>query len=242
MSDELMTIEEFETKLKIDCNDTLLAYFGNDQKKVDRFTNAAWQVCKAEGFYRKGAPAAYYQGLWRSIELIARLGLKPGKAYSHVAIVERSGIPQPMIMYQGWLEIVYRHPLVSMVIADVIYKGDFWEDNGKMQPMKHKRKLETNEILAAYCTITLKNGACITELMSKADIDTIKSKATTQNVWNQFPQEMAKKSVIRRAIKTMPRLDEIELAELVDNEDFTFERAKTQKTNKIQEVINGQNQ
>lgn len=92
--------------------------------------------------------------------------------------------------------------------AIVIYKGDEVVEeiiNGQRVIVSHKTNFlnRDNEILGAYAITTLKNGTIKYEIMTKKEIDKSWSKTTNANnkVQAEFPQEMAKRTVLRRLSK-----------------------------------------
>ncbi len=88
----------------------------------------------------------------------------------------------------------------------MIYEGDEVEvdynDEGEVVVLSHKHKFENrdNPIKGAYATIVI-DGVKHQELMTWKEIQVSWSKAKTKNVQNDFPQEMAKRTVIRRLCK-----------------------------------------
>lgn len=116
-----------------------------------------------------------------------------------------------MRSYMGTVMVAKRFAGVKDVFAQVVYKGDLFEyeidtSTGIRYVTKHTQKLENigGEIVAAYATVIKENGAKYQEIMTKDQI---------QKAWNQgatkgkspahtnFPEEMAKKTVINRACK-----------------------------------------
>lgn len=97
-------------------------------------------------------------------------------------------------------------PGVENIFATVIYEGDEVEidinEDGEQYVKSHKTKLENRDkpIKGAYATIVI-NGKKYQEIMSWSEIQKAWSKAKTKNVQNEFPQEMAKRTVIRRLCK-----------------------------------------
>lgn len=97
-------------------------------------------------------------------------------------------------------------PGVENIFATVIYEGDEVEidinEDGEQYVKSHKTKLENRDkpIKGAYATIVI-NGKKYQEIMSWPEIQKAWSKAKTKNVQNEFPQEMAKRTVIRRLCK-----------------------------------------
>ena len=96
------------------------------------------------------------------------------------------------------------------VNANVIHEGDSYEilfddENSYHYIANHQISLESLDkpIVAAYGTIVDKETGkrLYASIMTKAEIDKSWSKAKTHNVQNDFPQEMAKRTLINRMCK-----------------------------------------
>ena len=63
--------------------------------------------------------------------------------------------------------------------------------------------IDPEKIVAAYCTIEMENGQEYTEVMNMAQIQKswAKSRNPKQSVHKEFPDQMAKRTVINRACK-----------------------------------------
>lgn len=108
--------------------------------------------------------------------------------------------------YFGTMKVVKQLPEVKDIYAEVIYKGDVFKiknENGRKVFVSHETDWTNadNEIIGAYCIIEKLGGEKILTVMTKKEIDKSWSKAKTKNVQNDFPQEMAKRTVINRAAK-----------------------------------------
>lgn len=108
--------------------------------------------------------------------------------------------------YFGTQAVLKRLSNVKDIWANVIYKGDTFDIeiiNGRETLKEHKTAFENrdNEIIGAYCIIEKTDGERVLTTMTKKEIDKSWSKAKTKNVQNDFPQEMAKRTVINRAAK-----------------------------------------
>lgn len=108
--------------------------------------------------------------------------------------------------YFGTMKVVKQLPEVKDIYAEVIYKGDDFKiknENGRKVFVSHETDWTNadNEIIGAYCIIEKQNGEKVLTVMTKKEIDKSWSKAKTKNVQNDFPQEMAKRTVINRAAK-----------------------------------------
>ncbi|EOL45777.1 recombinase RecT [Enterococcus caccae] len=109
--------------------------------------------------------------------------------------------------YFGTMAVVKRLSGVKNIWANVIYKGDEFEieidEHGHEKLSKHGTSFANrdNEIIGAYAIIESNEGEQFLTTMTKKEIDKSWSKAKTKNVQNDFPQEMAKRTVINRAAK-----------------------------------------
>lgn len=108
--------------------------------------------------------------------------------------------------YFGTMKVVKQLPEVKDIYGEVIYKGDDFKiknENGRKVFVSHETDWTNadNEIIGAYCIIEKQNGEKVLTVMTKKEIDKSWSKAKTKNVQNDFPQEMAKRTVINRAAK-----------------------------------------
>ncbi|HGA4044222.1 TPA: recombinase RecT [Streptococcus agalactiae] len=108
--------------------------------------------------------------------------------------------------YFGTMKVVKQLPEVKDIYAEVIYKGDEFKiknENGRKVFVSHDTDWMNadNEIVGAYCIIEKEDSEKILTVMTKKEIDKSWSKAKTKNVQNDFPQEMAKRTVINLAAK-----------------------------------------
>lgn len=110
--------------------------------------------------------------------------------------------------YFGTMAVVKRLKGVKDIWANVIYDGDTFDieidEKGRERLLKHETSFlnRDNPIVGAYAIIESDNGEQFLTTMTKKEIDKAWSKAKTKNVQNDFPQEMAKRTVINRAAKS----------------------------------------
>lgn len=140
---------------------------------------------------------------------------------------------QLIIDYKGYVELAYNSGVVLNIHADVVYKGDLFEYNlGKVvQHVPHflrtdaDKPADRGDVLAAYCIVELKGGTVKTEIMSKADVESIRrrSRAAGDGPWVTDWNEMAKKSAFRRATKWLPLSAEIRDAMDSDQDKIEFD-------------------
>lgn len=232
---EITFVNEFEANKK-----NWNAIFKTDAERT-AFNLIAFQVCRVEGFARDNATREYYRSLWQAIEMIASLGLKPGKQYGHIDmhIEKLHGVEVVACrpMYQGYLEVAYRDPDLILVKSDVVRKGDTFKDNGIDKVPTHERKLEYDEgegkIIGSYAVATYKGGETVREIMALADLDKIKKHIIEKSyskilsgIALNWEEEWSKIKVIRRLLKSLRRtytIEEQTAFDKLDNQDYKLE-------------------
>jgi len=123
--------------------------------------------------------------------------------------------------YHGDVAVAKRTGLVKDVRARVIYEGDEYEidtdEFGEEIVKNHKTRLENHDkaIIGAYAWADCTDGTRRFCIMTKNEIDKnwSKSKDPSRNVQKDFPQEMAKRSVIRRLVKGIFNTSSTELSD-----------------------------
>ncbi|MCT8138614.1 recombinase RecT [Anaerobacillus sp. CMMVII] len=142
-------------------------------------------------------------------------GLNPSKKQCYFIVYGTQLVC--MRSYFGTMSVTKRVSGAKEIDAAVIYEGDevdYEMVNGRIKNLTHKQKfanINKENIIGAYCTITLDNDNVYTELMT---IDELRQAWSKAQFWGkdqdvekkgstheEFKQEMAKKSVINRACK-----------------------------------------
>ncbi|HFQ5616452.1 TPA: recombinase RecT [Streptococcus equi subsp. zooepidemicus] len=138
------------------------------------------------------------------LEMVTQ-GLSPAKnqcyfiVYGNELQLQRS--------YFGTMAVLLQQKKIKSIKSEVIYEGDDFEleiVDGEKKFKKHDThwKNQDNPIEGAYCIIEDIDGNTKLTLMTKKEIDKAWSKTKTSGgTQKEFPQEMAKKTVINRAAK-----------------------------------------
>ena len=131
-------------------------------------------------------------------------GLSPAKTQCY--FIPYGNIVKLTRSYFGTMKVVKQLPEVKDIYAQIIFEGDEFEAenvDGRWKFVSHKSswKNQDNPIEGAYCVIEKTDGEKILTIMTKKEIDKSWAQAKTKNVQNNFPQEMAKRTVINRAAK-----------------------------------------
>lgn len=114
--------------------------------------------------------------------------------------------------YQGSIAIAKRAGLKS-IVANPIFKGDVfkWEinkDNGTKSILAHEQSFENygGEVTGAYAIVEMEDGGRNIEIMSMNQIRQAWNQGATKGqspAHKNFPDQMACKTVINRAVKTI---------------------------------------
>jgi recombination protein RecT len=145
--------------------------------------------------------------LFQSFMDLSATGLEPDGRRAHIIPYRnRNGgyDAQLIIDYKGLVELVMNSGDVSRIYCDVVCEHDEYEEEmGEVTKHKIDRRKPRGEMYAAYARIYLKDGTKRDEIMSKEEIDAIRdrSKAGKNGPWVTDYNEMAKKTVFRRATK-----------------------------------------
>ena len=116
---------------------------------------------------------------------------------------------QLRISFKGLVKAATDTGLIEWVRAEIVREADTFVFNGVDQKPEHHAQPfgERGDPVGVYCIAKLKSGDYMTDTMTWAEAMKIKGCAKTQAVWNQWPEEMAKKAIIKRAQKQWPKSD-----------------------------------
>lgn len=136
------------------------------------------------------------------------------------------------IGYQGYIKLLYEGGQVDSIIVNGVFEKDEFEvDMIHPENIKHKPYLGKEgrgNLVCAYMLTRLKSGNIAFELMTLEDLKKVEkcSPAGSSGPWGgDFKSEMQRKSVVRRAIKYLPKSQRIDRALEADNQasDFKFD-------------------
>jgi recombination protein RecT len=139
----------------------------------------------------------------------AELGLEAGSALGHAYLVPYKTECTLIIGYRGLLELARRSGQIKQLSAHPVYEHDAFEVRfGTSETIDHHPLLagERGEIIAAYAVAHLADGSVQSEVMTRAEIDAIRSRsrAGQSGPWVTDYAEMSRKTVLRRLCKYLP--------------------------------------
>jgi recombination protein RecT len=137
---------------------------------------------------------------------------------------------QYLPMVGGLVKKLYAGGEITYLDAACVYANDrFTYRRGDDPKLEHEPTLDKDPgpIVAAYVVAKLKNGEIKREVMPKRDLDKVRaaSKASGSGPWVGWEDQMAIKSVIKRAYKQLPGSDQFEQLDQYDNEQMAIASA-----------------
>ena len=151
-------------------------------------------------------PASFFGAVMTS----AQLGLEPGSHLGQSWVLPYGKTAQLILGYRGLLSLAYRSGMVKAVSAELVFEADvFTFEKGSTPKIHHvpERGNVRGEIVAAYAIIQLVTGGQLWDVMERWELDEHRSrysKASKGGPWDTHYGEMARKTVLRRALKLAP--------------------------------------
>lgn len=163
----------------------------------------------------------------------AELGLEAGSPLGHAYLVpfknKRGAMECQLIVgYKGYIDLARRSGHVLSIEARVVHdKDEFTVAYGTDTPITHHPFLkgDPGPVYCAYAIAQLKDSWPVVEVMTMAQLDGIRkrSKAKDDGPWVTDPEEMYRKTVVRRIQKYLPLSSEMAKALDADREAIDIE-------------------
>lgn len=114
---------------------------------------------------------------------------------------------QLRISFKGLIKIATDTGSIKWVKAETVKANDTFEYNGPTSAPTHNMNpfSDRGNFIGVYCIAKTLEGDILCDVMPWSEVEQIKSCAKTPMVWNNFPGEMAKKAIIKRASKQWPK-------------------------------------
>lgn len=158
----------------------------------------------------------------------AEMGIEPDGRRAHL-IPYKDEITL-IVDYKGIAELVMRSGLVSSLHADKVCDADVFEvDRGEVKTHKVDYRKPRGKAYAFYCLVRFKDGSEKAEIMTAEEVDAIRSRSRAGKAgpWVTDFDEMAKKTVFRRASKWLPLSPEIRTA--IEQDDDVIDVTPAEK-------------
>lgn len=150
------------------------------------------------------------ESILRALSHAAALGIIPDgfSGLGYLIAYRNSKTGQYEAQFQpGWKGLVLLaksvEPDLKNIVADVIYKGEKfrYERTAGEDIFEHEPSIRDGEITHAYAIARYKSGDAVVVVLSKAEVDKVKSVSKTAKAWDMWYSEMAKKTAIKRLLK-----------------------------------------
>ncbi|MFS9433266.1 RecT family recombinase [Citrobacter sp. C348] len=153
---------------------------------------------------------------------VAAIGITLNPASKLAYLVPRDGMVCLDISYMGLLHLAQSTGSIKWGQCKLVYSNDTYESNGLDTAPTHKYNAfgDRGDVVGGYCTVKTADGDYLTEEMSLAEIKTTEATSKAKNgPWKNFWEEMARKTIVKRASKYWPRAERLDNAIHVINED-----------------------
>lgn len=185
----------------------------------ERFTRIALSALNNTPQLQQCTPMSFIAALLNS----AQLGLEPNTPLGQAYLIpyKNKGVmeTQFQVGYRGLIELAYRSGQIQSIQAHAVYEKDFFVFEYGLEPKLIHRPAfsDRGELAYFYGVYKTMNGGFGFSVMSKADMDAFAktySKAfdSSCSPWKTSYIEMAKKTVIKQALKYAPIMTEFQRA------------------------------
>lgn len=177
----------------------------------ERFTRITLSALNNNPDLQKCTPMSFIAALLNA----AQLGLEPNTPLGQAWLIpyKSKGVLecQFQIGYKGMIELAYRNPQMQTIQAQCVYENDEFEyEYGLNAKLSHRPAFsDRGDPVYFYALFKTVNGGYGFAVMSKADIDAYaktysKAVESAYSPWKTNFEEMAKKTVIKQALKYAP--------------------------------------
>ena len=151
---------------------------------------------------------------------VAAIGISLNPAVAHAYLVPRDGSICLDVSYRGLVKLATDSGAIEWAKAVLVYENDTFEMNGVWGPPLHKCNpfsKDRGPLIGGYCLAKLSTGDkdYMVDVMTFEEMEKIRQTSKAKKgPWLTWPDEMRKKTLIKRASKSWPqsngrdRLDE----------------------------------
>lgn len=144
----------------------------------------------------------------------AQLGVEPNTPLGQAYLIpyRNHGVDEVQFQlgYKGMIDLAYRSGQVSTIQAEAVYENDTFEYCLGLEPkLEHiPASADRGDATHYYAVVRMKDGGYCFNVMSKSDVENHAKKYSKAyggfSPWKTSFDEMAKKTVLKRALKYAP--------------------------------------
>lgn len=159
--------------------------------------------------------------LYSSLVQAGQIGLEPDGVHAFLVPYndKKNGVVncQFQTSYKGLNELAYRGGHIVLIQSQIVYEGDEFDHQfGTTQYLKHKHKFTGGKPLVVWSHAKSINNADFIDVMSIAQVEKVRKKSKSESwassAWVTDFDEMAKKTVVRRLSKYLPKTPDLQKA------------------------------
>lgn len=150
--------------------------------------------------------------LQNAIINVAAIGISLNPALKHAYLVPRDGKVCLDVSYMGLLSLAMSSGAIEWGQAKLVYQNDEYENIGIDKAPIHKQQTfgDKGAVVGVYCTVKTSSGDYLTEEMDIDALNKVKSTSKAANgPWKTWPEEMMRKTVVKRASKYWPNCEAV---------------------------------
>ena len=146
---------------------------------------------------------------------VAAIGITLNPAAKLAYLVPRDGGVHLDISYMGLLHLAQVSGAIQWGQCKLVCANDTYESNGLDSAPTHKYNAfgDRGAVVGGYCTVKTAQGDYLTEEMSLDEIKQVEASSKARNgPWQKWWDEMARKTIVKRASKYWPRVERLDMA------------------------------
>lgn len=150
--------------------------------------------------------------LQNAIINVASIGISLNPANKHAYLVPRDGKVCLDISYMGLMHLAMSTGSILWGQCKLVHSNDTYENKGLDKAPEHSYSPfgDRGNVIGAYCTVKTCHGDYLTDEMSLEDIKKVQDSSKAKNgPWKTYWNEMARKTVVKRASKYWPTVDRL---------------------------------
>lgn len=155
--------------------------------------------------------AANPMSLQAAILNVAAIGISLNPAQQHAYLVPRDKQICLDISFRGLVKLATDSGAIKWAKAELVYENDKFTWNGPAKEPEHQADpfSERGAIKGGYTIAKLPDDSVLIDVMSVDEINKVRdtSKAKNNGPWVNWYEEMAKKTLIKRAYKSWPQTE-----------------------------------
>ena len=171
----------------------------------ERFTRIALSAVSNNPKLQACTPDSFLGAMMNA----AQLGLEPNTPLGQAYLIPYGGKCQFQVGYKGYLDLAWRSGEIADIQAEVVRENDIWEYELGLNPKLRHVPADSNrgDPVRYYAVIRTKDGGSISAVMSADEVRSHAQKYSqsyNNGPWKTNFDEMAKKTVLKRALRYAP--------------------------------------